>query len=341
MNDRHEARLLLLLLSERWEEAGELARRPGLRDALLAGLARECEIAPWLHHLLERNGKLELAGERTGTVLKQARHKCRVDNLHLLMLAEPALDALLDVGTRPIALKGLDQIHRYGIDFGARAMVDMDLLVRQEELPRAVKALEAAGWTPSPEPRRSHWQPYHMALMSKGPVPLFLELHWNLVQPGRYRLRPEALFERAVGLEVCGRQVLGLEPHDHAAYLLLHHVSHYFERRLKGAVDLRTIAARERLDWSEVSRRLDSWGARAAGAMSLRHLAKLFPDSFGGAARSALRPGALRTLLTLPLRSTHPLDLFRGSDRRAVQIWLGAALLQNPLHLPRHLSGRG
>jgi hypothetical protein len=329
MNDRLEARLLLSLLAERWEEAGALARQPGIRDATLARLARECEIAPGLHQLLESSGKMGLIGERAREELKRSRHKCRVDNLHLLALAEGALEALLREGIVPIALKGLDQIHRYGIEFGARAMVDMDLLLRPDELQRAVGALQGAGWSPTGEERRSHWQPYHLAMMSDGPVRIFLELHWNLVQPGRYRLMPAELFERALPVEVCGRELLGLEPHDHAAYLLLHHVSHHFERRLKGALDLKMIAEREAIDWALVGERLARWEALAAGAMSLRHMAKLFPATFP----EPFRPGMLRSLLTLPLLSPHPLDLFRGAGWRPVQFYLGALLLERPFGL--------
>jgi hypothetical protein len=313
-----------------------LAERPEIRPAVVAALARECEIAPWLHQLLKSNGKLELLGDEGGRELERAHHKCRVDNLHLLSLAEGALDALLGDGILPIALKGLDQIHRFGIEFGARAMVDMDFLVRPQQLLPAIRALEQAGWSRSGEERKSHWQPYHLPMKSGGPVRLFLELHWNLVQPGRYRVDPEELFERATPLTVCGRELLGLEAHDHAAYLLLHHTSHYFERRLKGALDLKMIAERLELDWKRVARRLADWEGLAAGSMSLLHMAKLFPESF----TEAFRPGPLRTLFTLPLRSTHPLDLFRGTTRRPVQFYLGALLLENPFHLPRHLLGK-
>jgi len=341
MDDRLEARLLLSLLAERWEEARSLAARPEIRAALLAALARECEVAPWIHHLLQRSGRLELLGEEALRELERAHHKCRIDNLHLLSLAEDAIDAMLGEGILPIALKGLDHIHRFGIEFGARAMVDMDFLVRPHELQRAISVLERAGWSRTGEQRRSHWQPYHLPLMSGGPVRLFLELHWNLVQPGRYELDPEELFARAEPLAVCGRELLGLEPHDHAAYLLLHHTSHYFERRLKGALDLKLITERLDLDWALVSRRLAGWGGLAAGAMSMRHMAKLFPESFSEPAGGPLHPGALRSLLTLPLRSSHPLDLFHGATRRPVQFYLGALLLERPLDLPRLLRGKG
>jgi hypothetical protein len=328
-NNRLEARLLLALLAERWQEAEALAERPDMSAGAFINLVTECEISPWVHHLLQSSGKLELIGEQAGQELERSRHKCRVDNLHLLTLAEGVLDALLEAGIVPLALKGLDQIHRFGIEFGARAMVDMDLLVRPDQLQQAILALQQAGWATTGGQRHSHWLPYHMAMMSAGPVRVFLELHWNLVQPGRYRMQPEQLFERAVQLEVCGRNVLGLEAHDHAAYLLLHHISHYLERRLKGALDLKMIVERQEVDWALVAHRLTDWGGLAAGAMSLRHMAKLFPGTFS----EPFRPGLFRTLLTLPLRSPHPLDLFRGTRLRPVQFYLGALLLERPLDL--------
>src|SRR5207247_167262 len=105
-----------------------------------------------------------------------------------------------------------------------------------------------------------------------------LEIHWSLGQEKRYRVDPERLLERALPLEIGGRRVRRLDDHDAAAHLLVHHVQHYFDRRLKWALDLLRISAREGFDWAQVAERLGAWGGRAAAGMSLLHLKKLFPE---------------------------------------------------------------
>ena len=109
-------------------------------------------------------------------------------------------------------------------------------------------------------------------------MPVDIELHWNLVQQGRYRLDPASLFERAVPHEVAGRKVLRLSDHDTVAHLLLHHFTHYFDRRLKWIVDLEFLLELPGFDWDEIERRVAEWGATAAVGVSVQHLHKVFPE---------------------------------------------------------------
>ena len=84
--------------------------------------------------------------------------------------------------------------------------------------------------------------------------------------PGKQRARA-----RAVPARVCERDVLRLDDHDAAAHLLLHHVQHYFDRRLKWALDLRRIVGEPGFRWSTVAERLRQWGGRgAAGQVTWR-----------------------------------------------------------------------
>jgi len=47
-----------------------------------------------------------------------------------------------------------------------------------------------------------------------------------------------------------------------------------------------------------------------------------------------------RRALASPLRSNHPLDLFRRTRNRRIQLYLAAILLENPLDLPGWLAHR-
>jgi hypothetical protein len=338
----HAASLLLAIVNRRWQEAERLlAERPADPAAFLA-LCRECDVHGRVASLLEREGRGDLFGSEIASGLALMRTKLQRDNLLLLALAEQALDLLLAAGVQPLALKGLDLLHRIYDRFDERSMDDVDLLLRPSDLPRALAALEAAGWHPLPEPQRTHYirSSHHLPVRSPAAIPVDLELHWNLVQDRRFRLPVGELFARARPLTVSGRQLLRLEDNDLAAHLLLHHFAHYFDRRLKWAVDLQALVRLPGFSWEVVGERLRSWGAGAAAGMSLRHLHKLVPEAIPPAALAALPVARWRLALTRPLRSDHPLELFRARDARSVQLYLAAVLLERPLDLPAWMLRR-
>src|SRR5262249_59641600 len=90
----------------------------------------------------------------------------------------------------------------------------------------------------------------------------------------------------------------------------------------------------------EVAARRRTWRGRGAGGLALVHLAQLLPDAFGGEARRAIPVAGWRSAATWPLRSLHPLELFRGTRRRWVQLWIAAVALERPGELPAYLLHR-
>jgi hypothetical protein len=299
-------------------------------------------VPTWIDSLLRDGGRADLVGPAALAELGRIRERVRRDNLLLLARTEQALDALLASGVVPVLLKGADLIHRLYERFDDRTLDDVDLLVERAQLPCALAALERAGWVAPAEALRRHYvrSSHHLPLRSPGAVSVEFELHWNLVQERRFHVEPADLVRRAVPCAVAGRQVLRLEDHDLAAHLLLHHFTHYFDRRLKWAVDLRLVSTGAGFDWALVAERLRAWGASAVGALALAHLAKTVPDWIPDEIRRALPVAGWRRLVTSPLRSTHPLELYRGTRRRMVQLYLAAALLERPAELPGWLHHR-
>jgi hypothetical protein len=337
MGERHQARILLALVGRRWEAVAELTRREPVDPDLLLAVAVEADVHPGLHALLDGEGRADLVGDEVMARLESRRAKVRNDNLLLLARTEHALDLLREAGVTPLALKGLDLLHRLYDRFDERTLDDVDLLVRPADLPRALEVLEGAGWRSPPEPKRTHYirSSHHLPLCSPGPVTVDFELHWNLAQEDRFGVDLEGIFERALPLEVAGRPVLRMDDHDLVAHLLLHHFTHYFDHRLKWLVDLQRICVLPGFAWSGAIERVRSWGATAASAASLLHLHRLSPELIPDEALRGLPLRAWRRALALPLRSTHPLELYRGTRGRAVQLYLAAVLLERPSRLPK------
>lgn len=340
MSDRREARLLLDVLAGRWEAFDAVAS--SVDGGRFLALARACDVAPTLHARLVAAGRLDRLPPDAVDGLSAMRTKTRHDNLLLLARLETALDLLLAAGIVPVALKGVDTLHRFYASFDERVLDDVDLLVPKAARDTALAVLEAAGWKGPDEPERTHWfrSSFEVPLVSPGPVGVSFEIHWGLGQERRYRIPIEDVLARTLPTEVAGRSVLRLDDHDAVAHLLLHHVQHYFDRRLKWTVEIGRIAAAPGFSWATVRERLSAWGGLGAAGLALVHVRKIFPGLLPDAAFEAIPAAAWREVLTLPLRSTHPLDLYRGTRRRGIQLWIAAAALEHPLDLAGYLRHR-
>jgi hypothetical protein len=334
--------LVLSIVRRRWEDAERRVAQGRPDPASFVAQCRECDVHPWVHHLLTREGRTGLVGEAAVESLAELRRKVRYDTMLLFGRAEQALDLLAGAGVTPIALKGLDFLHRIYSEPDLRATDDVDLLIRRDDLAPALEVLRGAGWQLPPEPQTTHYirSSHHLPLRSPGPIHVEFELHWNLAQSERYTIDAHALFERAVPLEVAGRQLLRLDDNDVVAHLLIHHFSHYFDRRLKWLVDLQGIDRLRSIDWDTVAERVDEWGGRVASGISLAHLRKLSPELIPPRAVGALPLALWRRLLVRPLRSNHPLELFKGTRNRKVQLYLAAVMLDDPTRLPGWLRHR-
>jgi len=331
--------LLLAFVRQDWDAAEALhATRPV--DAGFADTCARCDVHPQIHALLEKHGRLELAGDAAET-LARSRTKVRHDNMLLIGHTEQALDALLARSVRPLALKGFDLIHRV-YAFDERPLDDVDLLVPREQLGEALAALESSGWRCPPEPARTHYirSSHHLPLDSPGPLSVGLELHWDLAQQTRFSVDVDGIRQRAVPIDVAGRSILRCDDHDLIAHLLLHHLAHYFDTRLKWLMDMQRITAQPGFDWNLVIERIRRWGASVACGAALRHLHKLDPRLIPEEVRRALPLPISRRPFVAPLRSSHPLELWRGTRRRRVQLYLAAVLLERWASLPGWLIHR-
>lgn len=334
--------MLLAALAGRWPEFDALLAAGAPDARALPALAQECDVAPTLHAALAASGRLAAIGGDAAAALGRARTKTRHDNLLLLARLEQALDLLVSAGIRPVALKGVETLHRFYASFDERTLDDVDLLVAPEERDRAIEVLEGAGFSGPAEPERTHWfrSSFELPLTSPGPVGVAFEIHWSLGQDRRYRIPAGPLLARAVPIEIAGRSILRLDAHDAVAHLLIHHLQHFFDRRLKWVIEIGRLAEEPGFSWPRVRERAAEWGGLGAAGLALVHVRKLFPAMLPAAAYEALPADGWRLAATAPLRSGHPLDLFRGTRRRAVQLWIAAASLERPSELIGYLRHR-
>ena len=334
--------LLLAIVRERFDDARALVRQNAVDGPTFLDACRAADVAPWIHARLGSRAASGIVGTAVLDALGELRARVRRDNLLLLARAEEALAILDRSGVRAVALKGTDFLHRLYTSFDERTIDDVDLLVRPDELETVLRALVDAGFRLPDQARALHYvrSSHHLPIRAPGPIGVDFELHWNLAQTERFRIDPVALVDRSIPLRIGATAALRLGGPDVAAHLVLHHFTHYFDRRLKWIVDLQRIAAAGELDWPAVLATLREWGASQPAAAALAHMHKLVPTLVPRDVIEALPLARWRGTLAAPLLSPHPLDLWRGTRRRSVQLFLAAVLHERPGSLPAWVLAR-
>jgi hypothetical protein len=188
-----------------------------------------------------------------------------------------------------------------------RSFTDLDVLVRRDDVPAALRILGADGFRQrGGEPRPAS------TLVGKGAVCLEpasdldrlpLDVHWELVDPPGPRQRPRLatpeVWNRTTTVAALGRQVLALGPEDLLIYLAAHLGLHHPLSGLRWQLDLALLIRRfgAALDWGVVLDRARRW--RLAGTLYfvLYGVRDRFSPGVPPSFLTALRPGGLRPAL--------------------------------------------
>lgn len=165
-------------------------------------------------------------------------HRLASTNFLLEMETQTLLGGLAAQGIPAVELKGVSLARRLYGSPTAREVTDIDLLVREANLPTAAEWLLAAGWErderarSTREARRDH---HHLIFRHENrALPLLLELHWNLSPPSHFQLTTDAIWRHVHQAPGSGWQ---LAPELELVALALHLFQHNFSP-LARVVDL-------------------------------------------------------------------------------------------------------
>ncbi len=176
---------------------------------------------------------------------------------------------------------------------GLRSQGDLDLLVRPEDVLRAVAAARSIGLHPPPRALPAWWYRlahFHLKLAPADGLQRELELHWHLHPRAQlYTVRLADLLARRQPLVLAGVATWTLDPLDRLLHLVTHLVRHcplgMLERetlrawagdprvplRLKWLVDVRAEIERRHADFAalDLAARAAQWNAEAELALVL------------------------------------------------------------------------
>jgi hypothetical protein len=264
-----EYELLLACARSRMDERHALVIQKLSRSELdwesLLALGRRHSVFPLLYRQLSAAAPQAVPAEALHR-LKALYQGNAARNMFLMGELERVLHSLAADGVTAIPYKGpLLAIAGYG-DLSLRRFVDLDVIVRRDDVERAIATLTDLGYRAEPAVSPSQQafliRTQHDLAFKRDEGRLIVELHWE-VAPELFAkgMAAENLWERAKSRPAGARsEVLTLAPEDVLLALCVHGSKHLWER-LAWVCDIAEwLAAHPGLQWPEVLARAERTG---------------------------------------------------------------------------------
>jgi hypothetical protein len=227
--------------------------------------------------------------------LESARLATAVQNAILLHQLGAVLRACHACAVPVIVLKGAYLLGAYYPDVSFRAMSDVDIMVRREDLGRMDTILLDLGLQRSGDHEKAKREHYHVLYDGgSGARVAHVEVHWSILKSRCFPIDVEALWRRARPVTVAGEPALALSPEDSMLHLSYHATySHMLRDGLRSPYDLAMIleAEGDHLDWAALVRESRSWGMDRCLYLMLRLATDLLGCRVPDAVMRDLSPG--------------------------------------------------
>jgi hypothetical protein len=208
--------------------------------------------------LVQRHGLASLAARSGGTEHRAELVRATLDWAELAAALPPIVAALREANVRVCILKGFSFAVRLYATPAERPMADVDLMVPHGQVAAARQVLTSLGFQPAAEIAL-----HHAAAYSRGN--LMIDLHWDIIGPGRARIDLDAVWSRTQPSWLSG--AVELEPID----ALVFHMVHFARNRL--LLPLINVVDASRLfevaDAEAARERAASWGLRTPVSLAL------------------------------------------------------------------------
>lgn len=278
-------RFLQLVLRGRWDveslsEARLLAHSSSLDWNIVCQRAQEEGVAPLIYHTLRGQ---EIIPPEVEEDLRQAYHY--TGNYNNLLLSELGigLQQLAQAGIPCIILKGAALIETLYKNIALRPMVDVDILVKEQDVLKSIELFSELGYTPEPETWTGTSLEYLHAqsLRKTGAMTLQIEVHWSLIQSPSYRQRLllSWFWERAEAVDFDGMPAYVLKPEAQLLHLCLHLWLHHGGEKLLWWIDVAELlqTSQAQINWREVL----TYAQRAESVLPLQQTLPRIAEEWG------------------------------------------------------------
>jgi hypothetical protein len=139
-------------------------------------------IAPQVYHLLKEQDKLgEIPDFFYQYLKKQFLHTLQL-NIFVKNQTDLLLQTFEQNNIEVISLKGVFFAESYFGNLGARRTSDIDLLIKNQELEKAIKMVKKLGFTTEEERISGHFHCSYSKRLPGSEIPLIVELHWDFLK---------------------------------------------------------------------------------------------------------------------------------------------------------------
>jgi hypothetical protein len=178
-----------------------------------------------------------------------------------------------------IVLKGPHLAETIYGDLALRPFGDLDILVKEEEVPKACSSIMDIGYSPKEANKNSREHHHHLPTFYKKdslPVEIHIEISSTKRLPSR--VVHETLWERASSVEIGGVEVLVLSLEDLLLHLSLHICQHNFEVGLIHVFDFYEIIRQRKnmVSWLKLMSRANIWNSKKVFYLTLEIVRKFF-----------------------------------------------------------------
>lgn len=214
----------------------------GLDWAYITDAAFTRNIAQLLYDNLKNLGNLRLIPPEVMEDLKGAYHANIARNMFLYAELRNMVDAFRNAGVPVLVLKGAALAGIVYRDAGLRHMMDLDLLVRKDDLGTAQRVMTDMQYVAATGLQSEQWhreQHFHLPLYRHPEKPVVVEIHWH-VTGSSSGLDITKWWERAREVDLMECRVLVFSPEDMLLHLCIHLFNHAYENAfvLRGLCDI-------------------------------------------------------------------------------------------------------
>jgi hypothetical protein len=241
-------------------------------------------IAPLLYNCLRGIPVKQCIPQGVMDKLKKAYHENIANNMYLYEELSRIIKHFNDKGIKIIVLKGAALAKAIYKDIGLRSMMDIDLLVKKEDLPYAKEIISDLNYIPKMLILSEEWYKknhYHLPTYIHREKSLLVEIHWDITKKP-FDINMEKWFERAAYEKFNGCKVLIPSPEDMIIHLCLHLYNHGYDSRtiLRDLCDISETLKNYsgKIDWLLFQNEINGYGIHSP-VYSILYLVKNFFDN--------------------------------------------------------------
>ncbi len=226
------------------------------------------DIAPLIYYNLNTFEK-QYIPKPALAILKTSYYATSARNIYFWKEFCSIQDALHKAGIKIIPLKGIVLANTLYHNLGVRPMLDIDILVKEEDIKSAEKCILQIGYQKQLNRLyEDYWRMYqaHFCFYNFRNKVL-LELHWKIAPSRPNILNLDGIWKRTKLQAVDQVQVLLLSPEDTLLSLYLHigkNISSLQYIKLKNLCDINELIAQHGniMNWNYIADKLESWRIR-------------------------------------------------------------------------------